>query len=177
MAFITLPKTFWSKVNKDGPNGCWEWTGTIDHKGYGRIKSQGRQMFAHRISFSYANPDFDLSLFVLHHCDNPLCVNPGHLFAGTHLDNMRDMVSKGRKMQQQKTHCNYGHEFTPDNTYIKKGKWRVCAECERERKRSGGRYNEKKKAYYKQWAAENKERLAANARKWRAAKKLATKAA
>ena len=171
MASITLPKTFWEKVNKDAPNGCWEWTGTISLQGYGRIKSAGRPQAAHRLSYAYSNGEFDPKLFVCHHCDNRKCVNPDHLFLGTHTDNMRDMIAKGRKTQQLKTHCNYGHEFTPENTYIKCGKWRVCAECERIRKRSGGKYNEKKTEYRKQWAEKNKAWLADYARKWRAAKK------
>jgi hypothetical protein len=75
---------------------------------------------------------------VLHHCDNPKCFNPGHLYIGTDADNSRDCTDRGRQYQQRKTHCANGHEFTPDNTHFKKnigktgvGYERVCRTCHR----------------------------------------------
>ena len=73
-------------------------------------------------------------LFVCHRCDNPRCINPGHLFLGTPKDNMRDKVLKGRHASQLKTHCPRGHEFTPENTYwYSSRQGRKCRACDLER--------------------------------------------
>jgi hypothetical protein len=75
------------------PNsGCWLWIGALAHSGYGRMR--GRE-YAHRFSYRFHKGQVG-NLHVLHRCDNPPCVNPDHLFLGTHDDNMADMVSKGR---------------------------------------------------------------------------------
>lgn len=72
-------------------SGCWEWTGSLDTGGYGRLKNKG----THRISYeSFVGPVG--ALHVLHRCDNPPCCNPHHLFLGTQADNMMDKQSKGR---------------------------------------------------------------------------------
>lgn len=83
-------------------NGCWEWSRALDSSGYGAIRlrmeegARGVRMKAHRLSF-FAFGDTDAGdLLVCHSCDNPKCCNPDHLFAGTHQDNMTDMVRKGR---------------------------------------------------------------------------------
>lgn len=78
------------------PNGCWEWTGRRIPGGYGGLIEAGKPVLAHRMMFFQRHPDADKSLCVLHRCDNPPCINPDHLFLGTRLDNMNDMVSKGR---------------------------------------------------------------------------------
>lgn len=88
-----IQSRFWSKVDKSGE--CWEWRAHA-RKGYGSIKVNGKAMYAHRLSWEMQNGSIPDGLKVLHRCDNPLCVNPAHLFIGTQKDNMEDRESKGR---------------------------------------------------------------------------------
>ena len=86
---------FWSKVDKHGPNDCWEWTEGRNQKGYGQFHDcNNRPYRAHRVAFAVSYGDTEL--LVLHDCDNPACCNPAHLYAGTHDDNRCDCVDRGR---------------------------------------------------------------------------------
>lgn len=92
---------FHKKYVKDKNTGCWNWiAGTRPNargKLYGRHHmDNGKGIGAHRFSFMIHNGEIPNGKYVCHRCDNPLCVNPEHLFIGTHVDNMRDMVEKGR---------------------------------------------------------------------------------
>lgn len=79
------------------PNsGCWLWLGTYNFYGYGLFHSRGKQRGAHRFSWEFYRGPIPEGMHVLHHCDNPSCVNPDHLFIGTHQDNMADKTAKGR---------------------------------------------------------------------------------
>lgn len=75
-------------------DGCWAWQGRLDTRGYGMFPRH--QLRAHRASYAVFKGAIPDGLHVLHSCDNPRCVNPGHLFLGTHQDNMRDKTLKGR---------------------------------------------------------------------------------
>ena len=89
----TLDERFWEKVRVG--DGCWEWQAALNSKGYGSIGYKGKVWLASRVSALLAGMDIE-GKHVCHHCDNPNCVRPGHLFVGTHQDNMRDRDSKGR---------------------------------------------------------------------------------
>lgn len=79
-----------------GLSDCWYWIGPIDPAGYGLWCYKTKPRKAHRISYALFNGDFERTKKILHKCDSRNCVNPEHLFIGTQLDNVRDMISKGR---------------------------------------------------------------------------------
>jgi len=87
-------KNFWSKVNKT--ESCWKWTAFKGNTGYGYFWDGKKMERAHRASWIIHNGEIQKGLCVLHKCDNPSCVNPGHLYLGTQLDNAKDRDSKGR---------------------------------------------------------------------------------
>lgn len=88
---------FWKKVNRSvGYGGCWLWVGARNAKGYGVLRRGMKNILAPRFSYRIHNGQFDESLWVLHRCDNPPCVNPCHLFLGDCSVNMKDCSSKGR---------------------------------------------------------------------------------
>src|SRR3990167_298323 len=98
---IPCEKRFWSKVNKGTNNECWMWNGSKDREGYGSVyRWENRKRIyitkAHRYSWALTNGSIPDGLKVLHHCDNPSCVNPSHLFIGTQSDNMKEMYNKNR---------------------------------------------------------------------------------
>jgi hypothetical protein len=86
---------FWFSVNKT--ESCWHWTGTTSPRGYGKLKHNKQDWRAHRFSWVMHFGAIPKGLNVLHRCDNPSCVNPSHLFLGTHSDNHKDKVSKNRQ--------------------------------------------------------------------------------
>jgi len=90
---------FWAKTEKpNGADGCWLWRGTIAKKtGYGTIELPGKTWLAHRLSYHLTKGEIPSRMCVLHKCDVRNCINPAHLFLGTHQDNMDDMVKKGRQ--------------------------------------------------------------------------------
>jgi hypothetical protein len=127
---------------------CWQWIGTTKSYKYGGFRLNGLFIGAHRASwilFHGAIPKGEgwHGTCVCHKCDNPLCVNPRHLFLGSNRDNALDMVRKGRNRfdrfasgshSRAKTHCPKGHAYSGENLKIKDNK-RWCNTCLRERAR------------------------------------------
>lgn len=127
------------------PNGCMEWTrAKVKGNGYGTIRADGKMVVTHRLAWELANGPIPDGLWVLHHCDNPPCCQTeptegypdGHLFLGTHADNMADMAAKGRHPGngfQARTHCPAGHPYDEANTYVDPTLRRNCRACRKAR--------------------------------------------
>lgn len=98
---------FWSKVAKSHPDECWLWTAGVNSHGYGHFTldaCRGKKIKVHRFSWQlHSGTELPDELDVLHRCDNPPCCNPTHLFVGTAVDNVRDMIAKGRAPQRKLT--------------------------------------------------------------------------
>jgi len=97
-AFVTsVWDRFWAKVVR-GP-GCWEWQACRNAHGYGRIGVGQHVALAHRLMMEWVlGRPLRTKEHALHHCDNPACVRPSHLYVGTHQDNMDDMAARGRRV-------------------------------------------------------------------------------
>jgi hypothetical protein len=126
-----LDKEFIETNIKIQSNGCWEWAGLdkyLDKDGYVRINHTR----LHRLSYELYKESNIGRLLVLHKCDNRKCLNPEHLFLGTQLDNVRDMIAKGRRPRVTNIgykipYCKRGHERTAQNTNSS----RDCLQCVR----------------------------------------------
>lgn len=93
---MPLEPRFFDRIVPEPNTGCWLWTGAVDKDGYGQIKEHGKQVKAHRVSWKIHHGELPEFSVVCHQCDTPSCVNPAHLFLGTHADNMKDRDAKGR---------------------------------------------------------------------------------
>ena len=132
---------FWSGVDRSGGQGaCWPWIGSTNFSGgYGQSHFHGKRIGAHRAAYILTHGPIPDGMWVLHHCDNPPCVNPAHLFLGSTTDNMRDAARKGRVggiAQRRRSHCPQGHPYAGDNVRIAPRGDRTCRQCARDRERA-----------------------------------------
>lgn len=130
---------------------CLVFTGAANDRGYGMVSGhvdgKKRMLFAHRLSYEHTYGSIPPGMFVLHSCDNPPCVNPAHLRAGTQRDNVGDMDARGRRVVREPDHererCARGHNlWLPENRMFETGaagKLKLrCRECKREDNRIPG---------------------------------------
>ena len=128
---------FWAKVSFDGPmwqgSQCWLWTG-MTRSGYGRIwRGPRRFQGAHRVAYELLRGTIPHGLEIDHLCRKPLCVNPVHLEAVSHRENL--LRGNGQPARNaRKTHCKRGHLFDAANTYVFPKGGRMCRQCRQDKK-------------------------------------------
>lgn len=145
---LKMAQKFLAKVDKHGPiptrfpelGNCWIWTSNVSTRGVGRLMYNGKRFwYAHQIAWLLHYGD--LPPFVMHKCDNSICVRWDHLFAGEKGEQV--MEYNGGDFHKAKTKCPYGHPYTPENTVIsykifkrksgpKRLQFRVCKKCRSE---------------------------------------------
>ena len=125
----SLAERFWQKVERHSDSECWPWRGANNGVGYGQIRvggRRGKQIYAHRLSYEFAKGPIPDDLTIDHLCRTPPCVNPAHLEAVTHGENLR----RGDSYWRRKTHCPRGHPYDTFNTYVKPSEGRRrCRQC------------------------------------------------
>lgn len=139
-----LETRLWSRVNKQAPNGCWEWTGAVQPNGYAHIDVSGgggKQQFrgVHRVVYELLVGPIPPGLHIDHLCRNRRCCNPAHLEPVT----CRENLMRGDTLQAHaaaKTHCLRGHPLSGENLMLDSRGHRQCRACKRRRSRERQRH-------------------------------------
>lgn len=144
MDFLKLARLarFWSNVEVVELKKCWEWRRRTDSGGYGAMSIAGKSIRAHVISYKFFNQDYNPLLVIDHKCRNRKCVNPKHLRQVTRRINSIENSISITVTNSQKKECKNGHEFSEENTKLRKYKetfHRTCIACSRNRDRSRGK--------------------------------------
>jgi len=128
-------QNFERKIEFDLLTFCWNWTGHIIRKGYGYFHFDNKNGLAHRFAYKYWKGEIPKGLEIDHLCNNKKCVNPTHLEAVSHAENMRRAIlPKGiYSSEGKKTHCPSGHEYNEKNTRIYRN-IRYCIVCSKNRR-------------------------------------------
>lgn len=121
----SVEQRFWNKVDRRPDNECWEWQASRTH-GYGSFGVDGKNVRAHRVAYELVKGPIPDGLVIDHVCENRACVNPAHLEAVTHLENIRRGYR--RDVVHPPTHCVNGHPLSPDNVYVHHGS-KACRMC------------------------------------------------
>jgi hypothetical protein len=110
---------------------CWNWIGYKTIDGYGRFRGyNNKKILAHRFSWKLHYDNIPKDLFVLHHCDNPACVNPRHLFLGTHQDNANDSKRKNRRFRARGEISSLSKLTTQNVLDIRQRSWNGERNCD-----------------------------------------------
>jgi hypothetical protein len=135
---MNLLRYLWSRL-RVAPNGCWIWTRSTTHAGYGQFRCDGTMKYSHRAMYEVLRGAIPAHLELDHICRNRRCCNPDHLEPVSHRENILRGCSPIALFAKAE-HCIYGHAFTPENTIHVQG-GRRCRECKKQRDR---RYWERK---------------------------------
>jgi len=127
MDFLTR---FHSKIELKN-NGCHEWTASKNGNGYGQFGIGEKVVQSHRLSYELYKGEISKGLELDHLCMNRACVNPSHLEAIKHKENLK----RGVNFNKSKTHCPQGHEYSKKNTHVGKNNKRRCRICLKIQKR------------------------------------------
>jgi len=164
---MSVIERFLSKIRVSA-SGCWEYLEYKNKDGYGQFYHNKKQVLSHRFIYEYCFGDLNPDLTINHKCRNRACSNPIHLEQITIKENIMDNNSESiAKRNKEKTHCVHGHEFTPENIYIKSGA-RCCRKCiftkgRDWKKNNRERHLQHKRDTYRRWKDKQEEEAKANA--------------
>lgn len=154
--------------NIEETNNCWNWKGTITWEGYGHFFLHGKEVRAHRFAYELFKGDIPNDLTIDHLCRNRSCVNPNHLEAVSHKENVLRGIGI-TAINAQKTHCVRGHLLDGENIYARKDGYRECFVCKKIKdKEYALKHKDKIAKYQSEYAQLNRQKLREYHKKWKA---------